>query len=292
MIIIGGPASNGLEDSIAKALNEKSAKVVDKLFPDGESYIKMPDEIDGEDVVLVQSTYSPQDKHIMELLLMADTARDLNANSITAVVPYMAYMRQDRRFTNGEAVSAQAMLRFMNAAGITSLVVVQPHKSTPFTAFHGNVSLVDPIPLQAKAVSKIISDPVVLAPDKGGINRAEELAGMLKCKFSHIDKVRDSVTWEVKVEAPLVGSFEGKDVVIVDDIISTGGTIAQAAREVLSRGAEKVIAVATHLVMANGARDRLKGAGVSEIFGINTVPYQDAKILDIGSQIAASLTKI
>ena len=278
-----------MEESIGKALREKSAKVAAKLFPDGESYIKMPGGMEGEDVVLVQSTYSPQDKHIMELLLMADAAREFKARSITAVVPYMAYLRQDRRFMEGEAVSSQAVLRFINAAGVSSLAVVQPHKDAPFSAFNGKVSLVDPIPLQAKAVSKLLTEPIVLAPDKGGVGRAKELADLLGCKFSHIDKVRDSVTWEVKIEAPLVGSFKGKDVVIVDDIISTGETIAQASREVLSKGAEKVIAVATHLVMAGGAKDRLKGAGVSEIFGTNTVPYEGAKILDIGGQIAAAI---
>ena len=289
MLVIGGPASNGREDSIGKSLHARSVKAVSKLFPDGESYVKMPEGIEGEDVVLVQSTYSPQDKHIMELLLMADTARELGAKSITAVVPYMAYLRQDRRFLDGEAISSQAVLRLINSVGVSSLAVVQPHKSTPFDAFNGRVCIVDPVPVQAKAISKILNDPIVLAPDKGGVARAKELAEILGCKYSHIDKVRDSITWEVKIEAPLVGSFKGKDVVIIDDIISTGGTIAQASREVLSKGAEKVVAVATHLVMASGAKDRMKGAGVSEIFGTNTVPYDGAKILDIGGQIATSL---
>ena len=289
MIIIGGPASNGLEESIGRELHAKSVRAEHKLFPDGESHVKIPCPLKGEDAVLVQSTYAPQDKHLMELFLMADTARSMGAASITAVVPYLAYLRQDRKFNEGEAVSSETVLKLLNALDVSKLVVVQPHKTAPFSAFRGEAVFVDPIPMQADAIMESIDDPVVLAPDKGGIGRAEELASIFECEYSHIEKQRNVDTGSVNMVAPLQGSFDGKTVLIADDIISTGNTMALGAKEVLAKGATKVIAVATHLIMVDDAYDKLIKAGVSEIYGTNTVPYSGAKILDIGAEIAAVL---
>ncbi|WP_338601876.1 ribose-phosphate pyrophosphokinase [Sulfolobus tengchongensis] len=291
MIIIGGTATNGIDESLSKILSIPLVKVENKIFPDGESYIRVPLSIRGEDVLLVQTTDYPQDKHLIELFLIAETIKDLGARKLTAIVPYLAYSRQDRRFKDGEAVSIKTILHILGEVGVDSLVVVEPHKPEELSYFKGELKIIHPYHQISKKIKELTSNPFILAPDRGALERARKIAEEIGAPYSYIEKERDRNTGEVRIkEAPNV-SLKDKDVVIIDDIISTGGTISQASKLAYSLGAKSVIAVGIHLLLVGDAKERLREAGVKTLIGTNTVKTTDKDIItiDISHSIALSL---
>ncbi|MDE1767819.1 MAG: ribose-phosphate pyrophosphokinase [Candidatus Micrarchaeota archaeon] len=245
--------------------------------------VKVP-ELNDENVVVVQSTYSPQEKNLFELLL---TCHELSRRKakITAVIPYLAYARQNRSFTSGEAVSVDMVLDMLHAAGVRRLITVNPHKSDALAYFKGKAGIVDASKTLARAVMGQLDEPFVLAPDKGGLNLAKNAASVIKCEYTHIEKIRDNYG-NVSIKKAHGGGFKGKDVIIFDDVISTGGTIALAARYAYAEGATSVCAAAVHLLMADEAYNRMKTVGVVKLFGANTIPFEKAEIADISSDIA------
>ncbi len=290
MIIVGGTATNGIDERLSKLLGARLIKVEHRVFPDGESYVRIPSSLSGEEVVLVQTTQPPQDKNLMELFLMVEALRDVGASRVTAVVPYIAYSRQDRRFLDGEAISIKTVLNVMRSLGVSALITVEPHHQESLDYFGGEVRVVDPIPSLAKEVKKFVKNPFVLGPDRGAMGRAERLAKELGCRYSFLEKERDRHTGEIRVRAGNLGSLKGYDVVLVDDIISTGGTLVEATKIAQSLGAETVSAVAVHLLLVNGAYNRLREAGIKEIVGVNTVvPKEKVNLVDISDQIAVKL---
>ncbi len=290
MIIVGGPASNGVDEKISKILKYDLVKVEHKIFPDGESYIRFPRSLENEEVAIVQSTYYPQDKHLIELFLMIETAKDMGASKVSAIVPYLAYLRQDRRFKDGESLSIKTVLGILNDVGCDSLIVVEPHKVDALKYFGGEVKIIDPIPALAREIRKEVENPFVLAPDRGALNRAERLAKELSAPFTHIEKERDRTTGEVRIKELPTDNFNDKDVILIDDIISTGGTLELASMTSYKLGAKKVIAAAAHTLLVNNALDRLKKAGVKDIIGTNSVKVEaDIKIADISDLIAVKL---
>ncbi|QGA54285.1 ribose-phosphate diphosphokinase [Sulfolobus sp. E5-1-F] len=291
MIIIGGTATNGIDESLSKILSIPLVKVESKIFPDGESYIRVPSSIRNEEVLLVQTTDYPQDKHLIELFLIAETIRDLGARKLTVIVPYLAYSRQDRRFKDGEAVSIKTILHILSEVGVNSLVVVEPHKPEELSYFKGELKIVHPYHQISRKIKEIVEDPFILAPDRGALERARKIAEEINAPYSYIEKERDRTTGEVRIkEAPNI-NLKGKDVVLIDDIISTGGTIVQATRLAYSLGARSVTAVAVHLLLVGDAKERLREAGVKMLIGTNTINVNDKDIItiDISPSIALSL---
>jgi ribose-phosphate pyrophosphokinase len=283
MIVVGGSASNGLDISLSRALGANLVNVETSKFPDGEIKVRIP-EFDDNKVVVVQSTYYPQEKNLFELLLIAEALREKRVN-ITAVVPYLAYARQNRSFAQGEAASVNVVLDLLSAAGVQKLITVNPHKSGPLMRFKGKVCIVNAIGTLAERAMKDFEAPVVLAPDKGGLGIAKKAASTMGCDYTYIEKARDAYG-SVSIKKTHEHDFRDKDVMIFDDIISTGGTIEQAARFAYDNGAKTVSAVGVHLVMAYGAYERLKKVGVLKIFGSNTMPFEHAEIVDIAPDIA------
>ena len=292
MIIIDGPAGNGIGRKIARILGSEYLPTEHKTFPDSESYLRIPGLHDPDNVVIVQSTYQPQDKHIIELLLMADAVKGMGAKSITAVVPYLAYARQNKQFSEGEPVSIKTVMKLFGNAGIDSLVTVEPHKPDLETIFSGKVALIGMTKPLAEKLRKDISEPFVLAPDRSSYPRARLLAEELGCECDYIDKERDRQTGEVKIVESLRKDPAGKEAVIVDDMITTGGTIVASARLLKANGAKDIFAAAAHLLMVNDAYGKLKSAGVSKIYGSNTVPYENASVFDVSPYIASAINSL
>lgn len=287
MLVIEGPGGNGIGRRMAPLLGAEFAKAGHAVFPDGESEIRVGFPVRGKDVLLEQSMYPLQDKRIFELLVLADEVRRQGARSIGAVVPYLAYAREDRRIEEkGNAVSIDTLLGLMNSVGITSLVSVAPHNAESLSHFKGVVKVVDAMPAMAESVRGAFRDPFVIAPDEGAMEMAGAFAGVLGCGHTHLSKQRDVLTGEVSLVKGTDEDLAGKDVILVDDMISGGGTMAQASRLAIAKGAGSVTAVAVHLVMQEGACGRLKEAGVSEVYGANTVPCSDARVIDISKAIA------
>jgi len=294
MIIVGGPAANNIDLEIAKLINAPSVTLEYKKFPDGESYIRYPVEevdISGETVVVVQSLYPPQDKHFLELLLALSTAKDLGAKEVIAVVPYLAYARQDKRFRRGEAISVNVVLKAIESAGADRFITIDIHKEKSLEVLsipHENLTAMRE--LAKYLLKRNYKNPVILAPDKGAIGHAKEVAKILGTEYDYIVKVRDRKTGEVRAEAKSL-DVEGSTVIIVDDIISTGGTMALAAKCSLALGARAVIAVCTHALLVNNALTRLKESGISEIIATNTVPSPVSRI-SVANVLAKYLRRI
>jgi ribose-phosphate pyrophosphokinase len=251
MIVVGGSASQNLSASLSKATGAKLAKVEIKRFPDGECYVRIDEDLKGQQVVVVQTTYP--DPNLVELFILLDAARDMAPAKLTTVVPYFGYARQDKRFKNGEAISARAFVKLINNCTdeFVSVDIHAPKILDNFTIPHTNVSVM-------KAFGEFFKDKgvdLVLAPDKGALDRANTVAKVLGCPWDHLEKTRiDGST--VKM-APKAIDAKGKVVAIVDDIIATGGTIIKATEALKAQGALKVFAACAHGLYTSNALDRL-----------------------------------
>ncbi len=288
MMVLEGPAANGIGNGVAARIGCKLGKVEHKIFPDGESYIRMP-QLEGDEFVVVQSTYAPAEKHLIELLFMIDTLKGLGKEHITAVVPYLAYSRQDKQFMERESASINTVMRLLRESGAERLVTVEPHKREPFSAFGGKCVLIDPTEVFAEVLSKRLKNPFVIATDEGDMIRAKRLADLMDCGYDFIEKERDLETNKVRAVSSISSNLEGKEAIIFDDVISTGGTIELAAKIAFARGARMAVAAASHLVMAGNAYKRMVDAGISEIYGTNTIPFAEGHVVDVSRLIAEAV---
>jgi len=291
MIIIGGTATNGIDENLSKIVKAPLIKVEHKVFPDGESYIRIPQRVSDEEVYVVQSLYPPQDKHLIELLLILETLTDMKNDKITAIIPYLAYARQDRRFKEGEAVSIKTVLNAIQRSGANSLIVIEPHKAEELSYFNGEIKVADPTPEIAKEIERKVEKPFVLAPDRGALERAKRLANELQCEYAFIEKERDRDTGEVRIKNLPDIKVKDMDVILIDDIISTGGTMIQAAQASYNLGAKKVIAAAFHALFIENAYERMMNSGIKEVITTNTLPQDPNKvtIVDVSPSIARKL---
>ncbi len=289
MLVLGGTASNGIDIGLSRVLGYDLEKIETSKFPDGEIKVRVPEIKEGK-VVIVQSTHYPQEKNLFELLLTADAIKGNNVE-ITAVIPYLAYARQNRSFYPGEGISISTVMSLLKAVGIRSLVTVNPHRSGPLMNFGGKIEVIRAERRLAQHLIGVFKRPMVLAPDSGGVELARSAAEVLGCEFTYLDKNRDAYG-NVSIKEAHGGDFAGKDVIIFDDIISSGGTIELAARHAYSKGAASVSAAGVHLIMVEGAAERLKNAGVQRIFGTNTVPYEKAEMVDISEDIAEGIRRM
>ena len=281
-IVIGGgdDVSNRFARGLADSLGVEYLEVQRKIFPDGESYIRLPEaNYEGARVVLVKTMAPPQDKAFFEILAAADALTERGVERLVLVAPYTAYARQDREFLPYEAVSIRALLRALARAGVTHYYTVEIHKEESLSHFEGGRAYsVSPYAFMASKIP--LERPlVVLAPDLGAVRRAREFAAAAGAEFDYLVKRRDRVTGDVTIE-PKELDVRGKHVVIVDDIISTGGTVARAASMLLKQGATAITVVVAHALLVEGASRKLKDAGVSRVYAANTLPNRDPSLVE------------
>lgn len=290
MTVIATSSSLGLAAKLSRLLSRELLVAEEKVFPDGEKYLRIPKRLEG-DVLLVHSLHQPQDERFVQLLLAVDAAKGAGASRVIVVVPYFAYARQDKRFLEGEPVSVGALLKAVEAAGADALAVVDIHKPSSLDEWlripHFNVL---PVGELAGYFRGKLRDPVVLAPDKGALHRAQLAAQVLGAEYDYLEKSRDRVTGEVKI-APKSVDVDGRDVLFIDDIISTGGTLVAAAKEVLALGAKRVYAACTHALLVSGALDKLYAAGVKEVVATDTVPSPVSRV-SVAEPIAEVVRKL
>lgn len=252
MKVIGGSSSYRLSSALANELNAVFVKVEIKRFPDGEKYVRILETLDDDDVILVSNTY-PDDR-VVETLLLCDAIEEFNYRKFTLVIPYFGYARQDKKFNSGEPISARAIVRAMEVYP-DKVLTVDIHADSIIEWFEAteaeNVSGSHEI---AKKLREIGVDFIV-SPDEGRIDTAEKIGKAVGVPSDYLVKERlDGNT--VKIEPKSI-AVRGKRVAIVDDIISTGGTIATAASELKRLGASKVIAACTHGLFAGNALEKL-----------------------------------
>ena len=291
MLIIDGPSGNGIGRQLSKILHTDFAGCEYTLFPDGESEVGIKNPVKNRDVTIVQTTYPEQDKRLLELLLLADNAKTGGARSICAVVPYLAYSRQDKRFSGkNNAISIATILNLFRFVGIKEIITASPHKVQPLSNFSGEVKLLDVITLISNKIKESITDPFILAPDQGATESAKRLSQCLNCGYGSLDKQRDRLTGKVSIRHTPEVKLNNKDVIIVDDMIGGGSTMVHAAKFAQERDAKNIIAVATHLLFRKDTLKKLREVGISEIYGTNTVSNpgrnKDVHVLDIAPLIA------
>lgn len=271
--IVPGAASRPLATALARCLGLEPTACLLERFPDGELRPRVGT-VRGDDVYLVQSTGPPVAERLVELLLLLDACRRAGADRITAVVPYFGYARQDRRARAGEAVGARAAADVLTAAGAQRLLVVDPHTAALEAMFTIPVEMLTAVPVLTEALSTTVpDDTVVVAPDLGAVKLAEHVAARLDRPVAIVCKTRLSGTTVRATE--LIGDVRNRPVLIVDDMISTGGTIEAAARILLARGAAPDVTVAaTHGLLVPEAAERLRALPLRRLLLTDSIALQ------------------
>jgi len=272
MYIIGGTASRSVAEDLVELLDGKLVNTISKRFPDGELYVRILDNISGKDVIIVQTTYP--DQNIIELFLLQNAAEEADAKTITVVIPYYGYARQDTKFQDGEAISAKALANLISLSA-DKVITVDPHKDHILNFFSTSAYSCSAVTEIAKYLLEKQID-MVLAPDKGAVDRAKKASEIINCEFDYMEKTRiDETTVEIK---PKNLDAKNKNVAIIDDIISTGGTMALSIKELKKQGAKKIFVACTHGLFAGDAVKKLSTAGCEEIISTDTIMSDFSKV--------------
>ncbi len=267
--IIAGSSSSMLAKNLSAELNAPIANVTIKRFPDRECYVRLHEKMD--EAILIGNTYP--DENIIELLLLQDAARKAGAEKINVVIPYYGYGRQDKIFEEGEAVSAEKIARLIEQDA-DMVVTVDPHKEYIMKFFTIPAHICSAVEEIARHFMNKVD--TVLAPDRGALERAREAAKIIGCPYDYLEKKRLSGE-EVEMKAKEM-DVAGMDVLIIDDIISTGGTMAEAIKNLKKQKAKHVFISCSHGLFAGNAVERIKKAGCDEIVSTDTLESMYSKI--------------
>ena len=284
--ILAEDSQAGLARNLARVLGATLVTCAVRTFPDGESKLTLSGTLSGR-CTIVQSTHPPADANLVRLMLMVSEAAG-RADGVTAVVPYMGYARQDREFLPGEVVTVKWIAKLLAGAGADKLVTVDMHSMKGLEYFGGMAKNVSAVPdLAAHCRGMRLTDPLAVSPDRGGQDRTRLFAQKMGTDWLALDKERDRRTGEVSVRSDGV-DVSGRDVILVDDMISTGGSMAKGAAFLKGCGCGRILAACTHALMVDGAASRIAKAGVEEVVGTNTIPGR-AGAVDVSGVIAGSL---
>ena len=285
--LIAGSASKDLGKRIARRIKAPYVEAKTKVFPDGESKITFGRIPKNSVILVVQSTYPPVDTNLLQILSIISQARK-TSSKIYAIIPYMGYARQDRQFLSGEVVTMSIVARMLQAAGAKKVVVVDIHSKTALNHFKIPKENVSAIPDLAKYFKKMkLKNALVVSPDMGGSLRAKKFAGLLNIGFITLKKSRNRNTGKVLIQSSKI-NVRGKDLILVDDIISTGGSIIKAAQFLKRQRCKRIFVACTHGLFVEGAEKKIKKAGVSRIICTNTIPRNTSKV-DVSGVIVESI---
>jgi ribose-phosphate pyrophosphokinase len=290
--IIAGPSSHDLASHIARELDAGLVPVEVRIFEDGESKLRVG-KTENKYCIIVQSTYPPTDRHLLQLLMMIKKCADRNINKIFAVVPYMAYARQDREFIEGEVVSMRLIASLLEAAGLDKVITVDAHSPFALSCFKIEAENISSIPILAGYAAENLNlhTPIVVSPDLGGMERAAEFAGILRADMIALRKFRNRTTGQLTIDENLEISLETRDAIIVDDMITSGGSIAKACDVLKKHKCGKVYAMCAHALLVGNAMNVIKAAGVEDVIATNSIPNISAKV-DLSEIISTSLKKL
>ncbi|PUA31055.1 MAG: hypothetical protein B9J98_07950 [Candidatus Terraquivivens tikiterensis] len=276
MKLVPGPASMELAMKVSSILGLKLTELEHKVFPDGESYFRYAESVKDEEVVIFQGTHPPQDKHIVQLCLLSSGAKDLGAKKVTAVIPYLAYAKQDKRFKEGEVVSIDAVLSILRQSGVDKILTVNVHAPWVIGRSPIPIENVDAIGALATHIAQMcLERPIILAPGKKGEEMCTVAANVLGAEYSTIKTKRDVNTGAVEISLEGV-SVEDRDVVVIDDMISTGGTMVKSVRALRSAGARRIVVGCVHAIMVDKADEKILSSGAEAIVATDTVPNKYA----------------
>ncbi|MBB5174907.1 ribose-phosphate diphosphokinase [Texcoconibacillus texcoconensis] len=268
-----------LAHEITREIGIEMGKSSIDRFSDGEVRINIEESIRGCDTFVIQSTSSPANEHIMELLIMIDALKRASAKTINVLIPYYGYARQDRKARPREPITSKLVANLLETAGATRIITLDLHASQIQGFFDIPVDQLDGVPILSDHFAKKgIDNPVIVSPDHGGVVRARKMADRLNAPIAIIDKRRPEPN--VAEVMNIVGDIEGKTAIIVDDIIDTAGTITLAANALVDQGAKDVYACCTHAVLSGPAIERIDNSKIRELAVANTIPLADEKRID------------
>jgi ribose-phosphate pyrophosphokinase len=291
--IFSGRATAYLADKIANAYGEPLGKVNYQQFSDGEMSPFITESVRGHEVFLIQSTFPPSD-NLMELLLMVDAAKRASASSVNVVIPYFGYARQDRKDKPRVAIAAKLHANLISAAGATRIMTCDLHADQIQGFFDIPVDHLDGAYIFVPYLKSLgLTNIMFASPDVGGIKRARSFAKFFDAELAVCDKYRKEAN---KIESMrLIGEVEGKDVVLVDDLVDTAGTICKAAQLLKEKGARSVRAVCTHGVLSGKAYENITASVLEEIVVSDTIPAKEIpklKVLSVSDLFAKAIRKI
>jgi len=278
-MIFSGTSNEKLAQDIATYLELPVAQASIKRFSDGEISVQITQSVRGKDIFIVQPTSAPANANLMELLIMTDALKRSSARSITAVVPYYGYARQDRKAAPRVPITAKLVANLMETSGITRMVTVDLHASQiqgffdiPVDNLYGAIIFMDYIK------SKNLKNPMIASPDVGGVARARYFADKLGLEMAIVDKRRERANESEVMN--IIGNVKGKDIILIDDMIDTAGTMVKAATALKGLGATSVMACCTHPVLSGPAYDRIEKGDLDELVVSDTIalPKKSKKI--------------
>lgn len=276
--VFAGNASQDLALRICQEMGVKLGEAEVGSFSDGEIAVNIKETVRGADVFVVQSTYVPVNRHLMELLIMIDALKRASAGRITAVVPYYGYARQDRKAKARDPITAKLVADIITAAGADRVLTMDLHAAQIQGYFNIPVDHLLGVPILAEYFKKMgLEDLVVVSPDLGSVTRARNFANLLDAPIAIIDKRRPQAN--VSEVMNIIGEIEGKNVILVDDMVDTAGTLTQGAKALKDFGAKEVYACCTHPVLSGPALERIEGSVIKELVILDTIPLPEEKKL-------------
>ncbi len=295
--IICGTVHPEFAKKISEILKIPLCEIIVKKFPDSEIYIKIKEKVRGDDVFIIQPTSRPVNENLMELLIMIDALKRSNVHKINVVIPYYGYARQDRRASSREPITAKLVANLLTTAGADRIITVDLHSPQIVGFFDIHVDHFEVYPLFAEYIkNKNLKDVVAVASDSGFVKKTRKFAKVLGCPLAIVDKRRD---YHSKVEVVnVIGDVKGKDCVLLDDMIDTGGTITAAADALMENGANSVHICATHGLLSGEAINKLEKCKAKEIVLTDSVPIpknkmiKKIKILSIAELMAQVIQRI
>jgi ribose-phosphate pyrophosphokinase len=291
-----GSSNPALAKKICKSLGEPLGEVELRRFSDGELFVKLEENVRGRDVFIMQSLAPDCNNALMELLLLIDAARRASAWRITAVVPYYCYARQDRKDQPRVALSSKLVANLLTTAGVDRVLCMDLHVGQIQGFFDIPVDHLYAAPVLLRAIKKLqLNDFTVVSPDTGSLKRCRAYAKILNVPVAFIDKRRPGPN--VAEVVNIVGEIKGRNAILVDDMIDTAGSLANAAEALKSKGAKKVYACATHPVLSGPAIERLDNSCIETIVVTNTIPLGDkqcdkVKVVSVGGLLADCIERI
>lgn len=277
--IFTGNSHIELAKEIADKLGKPLGKATVTKFSDGEISVNIWESVRGDDIYIIQSTCNPVNDNLMELLIMIDAMKRASAGRINAILPYYGYARQDRKAKARDPITAKLVADLIVAAGADRVLTMDLHANQIQGYFDIPVDHLLGMPIIAKYfIEKDMEDLVVVSPDHGSVTRARNLAEYLNCPIAIIDKRRPEPNKSEIMN--IIGNIDGKNCIIIDDMIDTAGTICNAANAIKDLGAKAVFAAATHPVLSGPAVERLEASAIEELVLLNTVPLPEDKKLD------------